>query len=76
MKTYQIKYKQTEIWNQFNYNMPFSYNYGLADKTEVVETNNIKSEIEKIKKKALAFKSPGIFPNMKSEFVLKSVKPL
>ena len=75
MKTYQIKYQQTGIWQETN-GGPYYYMYGLINKTEVVKTNNIIKEIAKIKKLAESFKSPGIFPNMKAEFVLKDVKKL
>lgn len=86
MKIYQIQYQQTEVYTVFPCNnylgggfynpKPAAYVYGLVDKTEVVKTNDIKKEIERIKKKALGFKSPGIFPNMKAEFVLKNIKIL
>jgi hypothetical protein len=73
MKIYQIKYQQTEIFNDGGYNniLPF-YKYDLVDKTEVIKTNDITAEIAKIKKRAESFKS-SIFPNMKSKFVLKDV---
>lgn len=86
MKKYQIKYQQTEIYTVYPCNRylgggfynpsPATFEYGLVDKTGLVETNDIKKEVEKIKKRAEGFKSPGIFPDMRAEFVLKDVRPL
>jgi hypothetical protein len=73
MKTYQIKYQKVGV--KLPNNTKSTDDYRLVDITEIIKTNDLKMEIEKLKTEALKFKS-NIFPNLKGEFILKDVSIL